>query len=37
MLLVNVQLNTKYGIYANIFAEKMWVATHIFSATITVN
>ena len=33
----------KYGIYANIFAEKMWVAfafakaTHIFSAKIPVN
>ena len=33
----------KYGIYANIFAEKMWVAfafakaTHIFSAKIHVN
>ena len=33
----------KYGIYANIFAEKMWVAfafakaTHIFSAKTPVN
>ena len=28
----------KYGIYANIFAEKMFAkATHIFSAKITVN
>ena len=33
----------KYGIYANIFAEKMWVAfafakaTHIFSIKIPVN
>ena len=31
----------KYGIMANIFAEKMWVAfakaTHIFSAKIPVN
>ena len=32
----------KYGIYANIFAEKMWVAafakaTHIFSAKVPVN
>ena len=33
----------KYGIYANIFAVKMWVAfafakaTHIFSAKISVN
>ena len=35
----------KYGIYANIFAEKMWVAfefafakaTHIFLAKIPVN
>ena len=36
-------LIVKYGIYANIFAEKMWVAfafakaTHIFSAKIPVN
>ena len=36
MSLVNVSLILKYGIYANIFAEKMWVAfafakaTHIF-------
>ena len=47
MLLVNDIVKTfiiKYGIYANIFAEKMWVAfavakkaTHIFSAKIPVN
>ena len=46
MSLVNVSLKLltiKYGIYANIFAEKMWVAfafakaTHIFSAKISVN
>ena len=36
-------LLTKYGLYANIFADKMWVAfafakaTHIFSAKIPVN
>ena len=43
--LVNVSLIIKYGIYTNIFAEKMWVAfafanakaTHIFSAKIHVN
>ena len=44
MLLVNVKtFIIKYGIYANIFAEKMLVAfasakaTHIFSAKIPVN
>ena len=45
MLLVNLSLKLiiKYGIYSNIFAEKMWVAfafakaTHIFSAKIPVN
>ena len=36
-------LTIKYGIYANVFAEKMWVAfafakaTHIYSAKIPVN
>ena len=42
MPLVNIlTLIIKYGIYTNIFAEKMWVAfakaTHIFSAKIPVN
>ena len=40
---INKILIIKYGIYTNIFAEKMWVAfafakaAHIFSAKITVN
>ena len=43
---VSLKLIIKYGIYANVFAEKMWVAfalqknakaTHIFLAKIPVN
>ena len=38
--LVNISLKLliiKYGIYTNIFAEKVAKATHIFSAKIPVN